>query len=142
MLHPFSQGGVLLVLFKKDSNHAPVCEELVLSNVDLKHQSSLFYLHCCYNCKVYNASNLEYWQGKLSFIFELVAPKRKRLQEAESTLSVQMSHLNEKRGELKEVMDKLQNLNDDYTSKVNKKEVIVNYKQNYEKLQVMAMMAW
>lgn len=53
-----------------------------------------------------------------------------------------MSHLNEKRGELKEVMDKLQNLNDDYTSKVNKKEVIVNYKQNYEKLQVMAMMAW
>ena len=53
-----------------------------------------------------------------------------------------MSHLNEKRGELKEVMDKLQNLNDDYRSKVNKKEVIVNYKQNYEKLQVMAMMAW
>lgn len=53
-----------------------------------------------------------------------------------------MSHLNEKRGELKEVMDKLQNLNDDYRSKVNKKEVIVNYKQNYEKVQVMAMMAW
>lgn len=39
-------------------------------------------------------------------------------------------------------MDKLQNLNDDYRSKVNKKEVIVNYKQNYEKVQVMAMMAW
>ena len=34
-----------------------------------------------------------------------------------------MSHLNEKRGELKEVMDKLQNLNDDYRSKVNKKRV-------------------
>lgn len=43
LLHPFSQVGVLLVLFKKDSNHAPVCEELVLSNVDLKHQSSLLF---------------------------------------------------------------------------------------------------
>ena len=41
-----------------------------------------------------------------------------------------MSHLNEKRGELKEVMDKLQNLNDDYRSKVNKKQVGVNYGLN------------
>ncbi|XP_068702145.1 dynein axonemal heavy chain 3-like [Montipora foliosa] len=55
-------------------------------------------------------------------VAKLVAPKRKRLQEAESTLALQMSHLNEKRGELKEVMDKLQNLNDDYRSKVNKKQ--------------------
>ena len=39
-----------------------------------------------------------------------------------------MSHLNEKRGELKEVMDKLQNLNDDYRSKVNKKQVRANCK--------------
>lgn len=38
-------------------------------------------------------------------------------------LAEQMSHLNEKRAELKEVMDKLQNLNDDYQSKVNKKQV-------------------
>ena len=38
-------------------------------------------------------------------------------------LAEQMSHLNEKREELKEVMDKLQNLNDDYQSKVNKKQV-------------------
>ena len=38
-----------------------------------------------------------------------------------------MSHLNEKRGELKEVMDKLQNLNDDYRSKVNKKRVRFEY---------------
>ena len=56
---------------------------------------------------------------------QLVAPKRKRLAEAESLLAQQMSHLNEKRGELKEVMDKLQNLNDDYRSKVNKKRVRV-----------------
>ena len=56
---------------------------------------------------------------------QLVAPKRKRLGEAESLLAQQMSHLNEKRGELKEVMDKLQNLNDDYRSKVNKKRVRV-----------------
>ena len=56
---------------------------------------------------------------------QLVAPKRKRLAGAESLLAQQMSHLNEKRGELKEVMDKLQNLNDDYRSKVNKKGVRV-----------------
>ena len=56
---------------------------------------------------------------------QLVAPKRKRLAEAESLLAQQMSHLNEKRGELKEVVDKLQNLNDDYRSKVNKKRVRV-----------------
>ena len=65
---------------------------------------------------------------------QLVAPKRKRLAEAESLLAQQMSHLNEKRGELKEVMDKLQNLNDDYRSKVNKKRVRVltlNYSLKY-----------
>ena len=65
---------------------------------------------------------------------QLVAPKRKRLAEAESLLAQQMSHLNEKRGELKEVMDKLQNLNDDYRSKVNKKRVRVitlNYSSKY-----------
>ncbi|CAH3114243.1 unnamed protein product [Pocillopora meandrina] len=55
-------------------------------------------------------------------VAKLVAPKRKRLKEAESLLAQQMSHLNEKRSELKEVMDKLQNLNDDYRSKVNKKQ--------------------
>ena len=65
---------------------------------------------------------------------QLVAPKRKRLAEAESLLAQQMSHLNEKRGELKEVVDKLQNLNDDYRSKVNKKRVRVitfNYSLRY-----------
>ncbi|KAJ7385959.1 Dynein heavy chain 3, axonemal [Desmophyllum pertusum] len=58
-------------------------------------------------------------------VAKLVVPKRKRLKEAQSLLAQHMSHLNEKRGELKEVMDKLQNLNDDYRSKVNKKRKLL-----------------
>ena len=64
------------------------------------------------------------------FCVQLVVPKRKRLKEAQSLLAQHMSHLNEKRGELKEVMDKLQNLNDDYRSKVNKKRVSIQRDQH------------
>ncbi|XP_048589777.1 dynein axonemal heavy chain 3-like isoform X2 [Nematostella vectensis] len=55
-------------------------------------------------------------------VAKLVAPKRKRLEEAEATLADQMAHLNEKRGELKKVVDKLDNLNDDYKAKIGKKQ--------------------
>ena len=52
----------------------------------------------------------------------MIAPKRKRLLEAESLLEQQMAHLSEKRAELNSVLEKLQNLNDDYDSKLNKKK--------------------
>ncbi len=45
-------------------------------------------------------------------VAKVVAPKKIKLAEAESELSVQMKKLNEKRAELKAVLDKLQvNLN-------------------------------
>jgi len=56
-------------------------------------------------------------------LFQLVAPKKKRLIEAEAVLEQQMANLNEKRAHLKDVMDKLMNLNDDYKAKINKKRV-------------------
>ena len=55
------------------------------------------------------------------FVLQLVAPKKKRLAEAEASLADQMAKLDQKRSELKGVMEKLQNLNDDYAAKVNKK---------------------
>ena len=52
-----------------------------------------------------------------------MAPKKKKLEEAESTLNIQMSHLEEKRSALAEVQGKLQALNDDYDMKITKKQV-------------------
>lgn len=66
----------------------------------------------------------------LYFYFKLVAPKRKRLIEAEAVLEKQMENLNEKRASLNAVMEKLMNLNDDYKAKINKKRV--RYKIFYQ----------
>lgn len=54
---------------------------------------------------------------------QLVAPKKKKLEEAEGTLHVQMSNLDKKRATLAEVQGKLKSVNDDYEMKVKKKEV-------------------
>lgn len=54
---------------------------------------------------------------------QLVAPKKKRLIEAQALLADQMENLSQKRSELKGVMEKLEILNNDYEAKVNKKEV-------------------
>ena len=64
------------------------------------------------------------FDNSISLIFQqLVAPKKKKLEEAEATLKVQMSHLDEKRSALAEVQGKLQALNDDYDMKIVKKKV-------------------
>eukprot|EP00795_Rhopilema_esculentum_P000293 gene293-9945_t len=55
-------------------------------------------------------------------VAKLVAPKRKRLEQAEGELSVIVQHLNKKRAELNEILAKFQSLNDDFTSKTTKKE--------------------
>ena len=52
-----------------------------------------------------------------------MAPKRKKLKEAEAELGVTLKALNEKRAQLKIVLDKLQALNDDFDAKVEKKRV-------------------
>ena len=58
---------------------------------------------------------------------QLVAPKRKRLEEAEAELSVIVKHLNTKRAELNVILSKFQALNDDFTAKTTKKEVSIFY---------------
>lgn len=47
-------------------------------------------------------------------VAKVVAPKRERLKEAEGKLEIQMQKLNQKRAELKLVIDRLQALNDDF----------------------------
>ncbi|XP_032823200.2 dynein axonemal heavy chain 3 [Petromyzon marinus] len=54
-------------------------------------------------------------------VAKVVAPKKQRLREAESELSVQMTKLNGKRAELKAVQDKLQALNDTFDAMNRKK---------------------
>ncbi|XP_030856161.1 dynein heavy chain 3, axonemal-like [Strongylocentrotus purpuratus] len=55
-------------------------------------------------------------------VAKVVAPKKARLQEAESKLEEQEGHLNEKRGVLKEIMGKLQALNDQLSRKEGEKK--------------------
>nr|XP_054750956.1 dynein axonemal heavy chain 3-like isoform X12 [Lytechinus pictus] len=55
-------------------------------------------------------------------VAKVVAPKRARLQDAESKLEEQQGHLNEKRGVLKEIMGKLQDLNDQLARKEGEKK--------------------
>ncbi|XP_071486244.1 dynein axonemal heavy chain 3-like [Diadema antillarum] len=55
-------------------------------------------------------------------VAKVVAPKRARLQDAESRLAEQQAHLNEKRGVLKEIMGKLQALNDQLARKEGEKK--------------------
>eukprot|EP00064_Thunnus_orientalis_P010890 superscaffoldBa00001518_g10919 len=55
-------------------------------------------------------------------VAKVVAPKKERLKLAEDELGVQMEMLAVKRGELKEVEDRLQSLNDDLEAMINKKK--------------------
>ncbi|CAJ1083860.1 dynein axonemal heavy chain 3 [Xyrichtys novacula] len=55
-------------------------------------------------------------------VAKVVAPKKKRLKQAEEELAVQMEMLAVKRAELKEVEDRLQSLNDDLAAMINKKK--------------------
>ena len=50
-------------------------------------------------------------------VFKIVAPKQEALAAAESELSEQMKKLDAKRAELKQYVDKLQKLNDNFESK-------------------------
>ncbi|XP_066465573.1 dynein axonemal heavy chain 3 [Tiliqua scincoides] len=59
-------------------------------------------------------------------VAKVVAPKRERLREAEGLLAVQMQKLNMKRAELKEVIDRLQALNDEFEEMNNRKKELEN----------------
>uniref|UniRef100_A0A8C3I3V3 Dynein axonemal heavy chain 3 n=1 Tax=Chrysemys picta bellii TaxID=8478 RepID=A0A8C3I3V3_CHRPI len=59
-------------------------------------------------------------------VAKVVAPKRERLKEAEGLLEIQMKKLNTKRAELKDVMDRLQALNDEFESMNNRKKELEN----------------
>lgn len=50
-------------------------------------------------------------------VFKIVAPKQARLAQAEAELAGQMKKLDSKRIELKQYMDKLEALNDQFESK-------------------------
>lgn len=55
-------------------------------------------------------------------VAKVVAPKKERLKLAEDELSVQMEMLSVKRAELKEVVDRLQSLNDELDAMIKKKK--------------------
>lgn len=57
-------------------------------------------------------------------VAKVVAPKRERLKEAEGKLEIQMQKLNQKRAELKLVINRLQALNDDFEEMNVKKKVL------------------
>uniref|UniRef100_A0A670KHQ4 Dynein axonemal heavy chain 3 n=1 Tax=Podarcis muralis TaxID=64176 RepID=A0A670KHQ4_PODMU len=59
-------------------------------------------------------------------VAKVVAPKRERLREAEGLLAVQMQKLNTKRAELKKVIDRLQDLNDEFEEMNNRKKELEN----------------
>uniref|UniRef100_A0A4W3HPK0 Dynein axonemal heavy chain 3 n=1 Tax=Callorhinchus milii TaxID=7868 RepID=A0A4W3HPK0_CALMI len=59
-------------------------------------------------------------------VIKVVSPKRERLRLAEAELAIQMDKLNIKRGELKEVEDKLQKLNDEFDVMNSKKKDLEN----------------
>jgi dynein heavy chain len=54
---------------------------------------------------------------KYEAVYKIVAPKQIKLAQAESELSVSMKKLEGKRAELKQYVDKLQALNDQFESK-------------------------
>ena len=69
-------------------------------------------------------------------VAKVVAPKKASLQIAEGKLAVQMVKLNEKRSQLKEILDKLAVLNTEFdASKKKKGELEENIKMCSEKLQ-------
>lgn len=51
-------------------------------------------------------------------VFKVVAPKQARLAQAESELAEQMKKLDAKRAELKQYIEKLDGLNDQFESKL------------------------
>ncbi|XP_031567893.1 dynein heavy chain 3, axonemal-like [Actinia tenebrosa] len=55
-------------------------------------------------------------------VAKVVGPKKEKLAAAEAELAIQMEKLNLKRAQLKEVMDKLQALNDEFERMTNKKK--------------------
>lgn len=55
-------------------------------------------------------------------VIKIVAPKKARLEEAETELALQMDTLNAKRAQLQEVTDKLQALNDEFAAETKKKK--------------------
>lgn len=59
-------------------------------------------------------------------VAKVVAPKRERLKEAEGLLAIQMQKLNTKRAELREVIDRLQALNDEFEDMNDKKKELEN----------------
>ncbi|KAM8960487.1 dynein axonemal heavy chain 3 [Pelodytes ibericus] len=59
-------------------------------------------------------------------VAKVVAPKRERLKEAEGKLFIQMQQLNTKRAELKDVEDRLQALNDEFSAMNTRKEELEN----------------
>ncbi|XP_053132344.1 dynein axonemal heavy chain 3 isoform X3 [Hemicordylus capensis] len=59
-------------------------------------------------------------------VAKVVAPKRERLREAEGLLAIQMQKLNKKRAELKNVIDRLQALNDEFEEMNNRKKELEN----------------
>ncbi|NXN55853.1 DYH3 protein, partial [Rynchops niger] len=59
-------------------------------------------------------------------VAKVVAPKRERLREAEALLDVQMQKLKTKQAELKEVVDRLQALNDEFDSMNDRKRELEN----------------
>ncbi|XP_071616680.1 dynein axonemal heavy chain 3 [Heliangelus exortis] len=59
-------------------------------------------------------------------VAKVVAPKRERLKEAEEVLDVQMQKLQTKQAELKELLDRLQALNDDFERMNNRKTELEN----------------
>ncbi|NXH21208.1 DYH3 protein, partial [Bucco capensis] len=59
-------------------------------------------------------------------VAKVVAPKRERLKDAEGILEVQMQKLRTKQAELKEVVDRLQALNDEFDSMNDRKKELEN----------------
>ncbi|NXW28891.1 DYH3 protein, partial [Phaetusa simplex] len=59
-------------------------------------------------------------------VAKVVAPKRERLREAEALLDVQMQKLKTKQAELKEVVDRLQALNDEFDNMNDRKRELEN----------------
>ena len=69
-------------------------------------------------------------------VAKVVAPKKESLKLADAKLSVQMVKLNEKRAQLKDILDKLAALNTEFdASKKKKKELEENIDICSEKLQ-------
>eukprot|EP00794_Sanderia_malayensis_P006878 gene6878-7653_t len=68
-------------------------------------------------------------------VTKLVAPKRKRLEQAEADLDVIQEDLNKKQIELNTILAQFQTLNDDFTSKKTKKEALKGIARHCKELE-------